>query len=205
MKINFVRMIVPLTLCAIKTNIMIDKERRKKLALPLRHLSAGLITNDDFEEAIMEEVSDGWTPENYYRSERAKSDNDDAIIKPMLELCWGLYDDTRQHKLVKSDALTKEAFKIIARCILFLHSDYEYEWPYFNTNNPLLRFSLKDLILSIITLGHHYRNKREQHIISYYEWQKLGDYDVWPFFRKADYQEQLTRQPFLNGPHLTGA
>ncbi|MGZ3848665.1 MAG: hypothetical protein ACXVKI_06020 [Flavisolibacter sp.] len=184
---------------------MIDKERRKKLALHLRHLSVGLISNDDFEEAIMDDVTDGWLPEQYHRSKLAKSEDDDPIIKPMLELCWGLYDDTRSHKLVKSDELTKDALKIIARCILFLLSDKEYEWPYFNTNNPLFRFSLKDLILSILTLGHHYRNKREEHIISYYKWQTSGDYDVWPFFGKNDYQEQLTKQPFLSGRQMTGA
>lgn len=184
---------------------MVDKERRRKLASHLRHLSVGLISNDDFEEAIMVDVSEGWTPENYYRSEKAKSDNDDPIIKPMLMLCWGLYNDTRNHKLVKSDELTKDAMKIIARCILFLHSDREYEWPYFDTNNPLLKFSLKDLILTILTLGHHYRNKKEEHLISYYEWQKLGDYDVWPFFRKADYQDQLKIQPFLSGQHIKNA
>jgi hypothetical protein len=91
----------------------------------------------------MYDVTDGWLPEQYYHSKEAKSD--DPIIQPMLELCWGLYDDTRQHKLTKSDELPQEALKIIARCILFLHSDREYEWPYFDTNNPLLKFSLKDL------------------------------------------------------------
>lgn len=176
---------------------MVDQARRKKLALHLRHLSVGLITNDDFEEVLGDDVTDGWLPDQYHRSKEAK--NDDGIIQPMLELCWGLYDDTRKHKLVKSDALTKDALKIIARCILFLHSEREYEWPYFNTNNPLLRFSLQDLILTILTLGHHYRNKREEHLISYYEWQKLGDYEVWPFFRKADYEEQLKSTPFLSG------
>jgi hypothetical protein len=182
---------------------MIDKQRRKKLAFHLRQLSVGLISNDDFEEAVMEDVSDGWLPEQYYRSKLAKKGNDDPIIRPMLELCWGLYDDTRNHKLVKSDALAKPVLKIVARCILFLHSDREYEWPYFNTNNPLLRFSLKDLIFSVLSLGHHYRDKREEHIISYYEWQKSGDYDVWPFFRKSEYRDQLTNRPFLNGPQTT--
>ncbi len=175
---------------------MVDHERRKKLAFHLRHLSVGLISNDEFEDAITGDVSFGWLPEQYYRSKKSKSD--DPIIQPMLELCWGLYDDTRNHKLVRSDALTKEALKIIARCILFLHSGREYEWPYLDLNNPLIRFSLKDLIFTILTIGHHYRNKREQQIISFYEWQKLGDYDVWPFFRKVDYEEQLTHQPFLN-------
>lgn len=176
---------------------MIDKPRRQKLALHLRHLSVGLLTNDDFENAVMEDVSDGWLPEQYYRLAKAKSEIEDPIIRPMLELCWGLYDDTRHHALTDSGELTKDALKIIARCILFLHSQKEYEWPYFNTKHPLLQFSLKDLILSILTLGHHYRDKKEEHIISYYEWQQLGDYDVWPFFKRSDYQEQLKRPPFL--------
>ena len=184
---------------------MIDKERRKKLALHLRHLSVGLISNDDFEGAVMEDVTDGWLPEHYHCSKLAKSEDDDPIIRPMLELCWGLYNDTRNYKLVKSDALKEDALKIIARCILFLHSDKEYEWLYLNLNNSLLQFSLKDLIFSVITPGHHYRTKKEQQIISYYEWQKLGDYDVWPFLRKTDYQAQLTKQPFLSGQQTTGA
>jgi len=174
---------------------MIDTERRKKLALFLRHLSVGLTTNDEFEEAVTESITYGWLPEEYHRSKQVK--NDDPIIQPIVELCWGLYDDTRQHKLRKSDNLMKEGLKIIARSILFLHSDNEYEWPYFDTNNPLLRFSLNDLILSILTLGHHYRKKMKAHSISYYQWQQLGEIEVWPFFRRIDYLNQLSLQPFL--------
>jgi hypothetical protein len=193
------------TLCAINPNIMIEKERRKKLAFHLRQLSVGVTTNDDSKEAVTEDVSDGWLPEQYYRSKRLDSDLEDPIIRPMLELCWGLYDDTRQYKLTKSDKLSEQGLKIIARCILFLHSDKEYEWPYFNTNNQILGFSLKDLVLSVLTLGHHNRNKREEHMMSCYDWQKLGEYDVWPFFRKYDYENQLKRQPFLSGRPTTGA
>lgn len=182
---------------------MVDKERRRKLAFHLRQLSVGLITNDDFEGAIMDDITDGWLPEQYYRSKQVESD--DPIIQPMLELCWGLYDDTRQHKLVKSDELTKDALKIIARCILFLHSDREYEWPYLSFHSTLFKFSLKDLILTILTLGQHYRIKKEEDILSFNEWQKSGDYDVWPFFRKADYQEQLKYQPFLIGHQQSNA
>lgn len=132
----------------------------------------GLITNDAFEEAIMDDVSDGWFPEQYYRSKQAVSDSEDPIIRPMLELCWGLYDDTRQHKLKKYDQLSEENLKVIAICILFLHSDKEYEWPYFDANNPLLRFSLEDFVLSLITLGQHYRNKKKEQLTSFEKWQK---------------------------------
>jgi hypothetical protein len=174
---------------------MIDIERRKQLALHLRHLSVGLITNDDFEGVILEEVSDGWLPEQYYRSKRVKMKDEDPIIRPMLELCWGLYDDTREHTV----KLSSDSLKVIARCILFLRSKKEYEWPYFNTRHPILQLSFTDLILSVLTLGHHYRDKKEEHLISYFEWQKMGDYDFWPFIKESDFQEELNNQPFLNG------
>ncbi len=82
---------------------MVDTERRKKLAFHLRHLSVGLISNDEFESNLLDDVTNGWLPEQYYRSKEVKSD--DEIILPMLELCWFLYDDTRQHQLKGPDKL----------------------------------------------------------------------------------------------------
>jgi hypothetical protein len=176
---------------------MVDQERRKKLALHLRHLSVGQITNDDFEERIMDDVSNGWLPEQYYRAKEIT--NDDPIIRPMLELCWCLYNDTEQHKLTGRHKLTSEQLKDIARYILFLHSDLEYEWPYIDPTNPVLRFSFKELLLSVLTLGRYYRDKSKERAQYLKETQKLGDLDLWPFFKNADYKLQLTRQPFLNG------
>jgi hypothetical protein len=45
-------------------DIMIDQQRRKKLAFHLRHLSVGLISNDQFESRIMDDVTRGWLPSN---------------------------------------------------------------------------------------------------------------------------------------------
>jgi len=174
---------------------MIDIERRKKLALHLRHLSVGLISNDDFEENLLEDVTYGWLPEQYYRSKQVKSD--DKIIQPMLELCWGLYDDTRNHKLKGSDKLSKDSLKVISRCILFLQSNQEYEWPYLDTNNPLFRFSLGELILTILSLGQYYRDKRKEKEKAFAEFQKLGDFEVWPFLNEEKYRAQLKHPPFL--------
>lgn len=175
---------------------MVDKVRRKNLAFHLRQLSVGLTTNDDFEAGIGEDITDGWLPEQYYRSKKAKYD--DPVIIPMLELCWGLYDDTKRHKLTFSNKLSDEALKVIATCILFLHSGREYEWPHFNTLNPLFRFSLKDYAITMLTLGQHYRNKRKEHELAYAEFKNTGDHDVWPFLRKADFEKQLEKPPFLN-------
>ena len=176
---------------------MVDTERRKKLAFHLRHLSVGLITNDDFESNLMDDVTNGWLPEQYYRAKEAKVD--DPIIQPMLELCWGLYHDTRQHKLKGSDKLPDQSLKVIARCILFLQTDREYEWPYFDTNSPLFKFSLGEIILSILTLGQYYRVKRKEKEEAFLEFQKLGNFDIWPFLKMDSYEAQLKKQPFLNG------
>lgn len=175
---------------------MIDKERRKKLAYHLRHLSIGSITNDEFEDHIIDDVAFGWLPEQYYRAKEAKFD--DAIIKPILESCWSLYSDLKEHKLKGLYKLDEKQLKDIARFILFLHSNSEYEWPYVDPTNPLIRFSFKDIILSIITFGQHYKDKRIEREKEFVEMQKIGDYDYWPFISKKQYEEQLKHQPFLS-------
>ena len=176
---------------------MVDRERRKKLAFHLRHLSAGLITNNQFEDYITDEVTFGWLPEQYYHSKEAKFD--DPIIRPMLELSWFLYSDLKEHKLIGNYKLSDQSLKDIARYILFLHSNYEYEWPYLDPTNPLIRFSFKDLILSVITLGKHYRDKKEERNQHFNEFKNFGEYEFWPFINKEQYEQQLTKQPFFSG------
>src|SRR6218665_1220942 len=154
---------------------MVDRERRKKLAWHLRHFAVGLISNDEFENYLLDDVTYGWLPERYYRSKEAKSD--DPMIRPMLELSWCLYSDLKEHKLTGNDRLTDEALKDIARCILFLHADFEYEWPYFDPTNPLIRFSFKDLLLSVLTLGQYYQSKIRARQQQFDEFRNTGDYD----------------------------
>jgi hypothetical protein len=178
---------------------MVDINKRRKLALHLRHLSTGLLSNDDFENNIMDDVTNGWSPEQYYRAKEAKSG--DPIIQPMLELCWGLYSDTKSYKLINKDKLSEQSLKIIARCILFLQTDKEYEWPYFDTVSPLLKFSLAETVACILSLGGYYIKKRKEQEEAYSEFQKLGNFDIWPFLKQEDYDEQLRLQPFLIGKH----
>jgi len=176
---------------------MIDKLRRKRLALHLRHLSIGQISNDEFENRIQNDITNGWLPEQYYRAKEEQFD--DPIIKPMLELSWCLYSDVKRHKLIGQKKLNSEQLKDIARFILFLHSDFEYEWKYLDVTNPLVKFSFKDLILTIMSLGKHYRaemSKRTQESIQIVN---SGEIDFWPFFRKEDFEKQLKIQPFLKG------
>jgi hypothetical protein len=176
---------------------MIDLEKRKKLAFHLRQLSNGQISNDEFEESVMEDVTDGWLPEQYHRSEQSK--NDDPVIRPILEMAWGLYDDTRNHKLNGRDALTEYAFKEIARYILFLQSNQKYDWDFVDLTHPLMRFSFKDILKSILTLGEYYRELKLTRQQEYERMKKSGDFEYWPFKTKLDFERQLDKQPFLAG------
>lgn len=171
---------------------MVDIKRRKKLAFYLRQLSNGQLTNDEFEDAIMGDVSHGWLPEQYYRSKEAK--DDDAAILALLYCSWGLYSDTEEHRV----ELTDHAFKEISRYILFLQSDQEYDWESFDESNALTRISWLDLALMILTLGlylipvNRRRNKEVERIA------KTGEFKFWPFKTQADYTRQLEAPLFLN-------
>lgn len=175
---------------------MVDNNRRKKLALHLRHLSTGQISADEFEKRISQDVTYGCLPEQYYRENENKTD--DPVIRPILEFSWCLYNDAYNHKLTGRHQLSDAQLKEIARFILFLHSDLEYDWKYIELTNPVIRFSFTDILKSIITFGQHYRDlnlNREEELELM---KKTGDFELWPFKTKTEYEEQLNRQPFLN-------
>lgn len=179
---------------------MVDIDRRKKLALHLRHLSTGQISNDEFEERVTEDVSFGWLPEQFYRSKESKTD--DLVIRQILEYSWCLYNDTYNHKLIGTHRLSDTQIKEIARFILFLHSDIEYNWTYVDLTNPVLRFSFTDILKSIMTLGQHYRELKLKREEEFELMKKSGDFELWPFKTKDEYEQQLTKQPFLKGQKI---
>ncbi len=173
---------------------MVDNNRRKKLALHLRNLSTGQISAVEFEKRISQDITYGYLPEQYYRAKENKTD--DPVIRPILEYAWCLYNDAYNHKLTGQHQLSDAQIKEIARIILFLHSDLEYDWTYIDLTNPVIRFSFTDILKSIITFGQHYRDlnlKREE---EFERLKKTGDFELWPFKTKSDYEEQLHRQPF---------
>ncbi len=182
---------------------MIDKERRKKLALHLRHLSTGQISNDEFEEKVMKDVTYGWLPEQYHRSKECATD--DKLIRPILEFSWCLYNDTYNHKLIGKHNLSDSQIKEIARFILFLHSELEYDWTFVDMTHPLIRFSFNDLLKSIMTFGQHYNDLKLKREEEFELMKKSGDFEYWPFKTKLDYENQLKQPPFLKGKEKTQA
>jgi hypothetical protein len=107
----------------------IDKEARKQLALLVRRLASGSITNDQFEDQL---------PES----------DESALHDIYFYGVWPLYDDLVEHKLKNQWALTQEGKEWVARIVLFLRSGNAYRYPI------LAGFSqLPVMFLSIITLG----------------------------------------------------
>jgi hypothetical protein len=90
---------------------MIDHRARKKLAERLRHLVAGQMTNDAFEDAAV----------------RTK---DMAVREIEQRLAWPHYDDMHEHTLRGEFALTDGIRRDFARAVVFLQTDLEYEWKH---------------------------------------------------------------------------
>ena len=91
---------------------MIDRASRDALAELARHFLAGRITNRELENSL-------------------PSSRDRAIRQIWWNALWGLYDDFHEHRLVGRYYIPRDSRADLARCILFLKTDLEYEWtPY---------------------------------------------------------------------------
>ena len=146
---------------------MIDRAGRDRLALFLRRLATGRITNDDYND------------EYPVRSE-------DAGIEAIARAGWTLYSDTWTYRLRGRHALAPETRRAVARCILFLHSDLEYEW----SRDPSWGFA--GVLVGVLTLG-------RVDIRDWKTWEGQGDYDLWPFLRRADFDQASANPRFLTG------
>ena len=150
---------------------MIDPDSRNRLAESLRHLVSGQITNDQFEDAA-------WI------------DSDDAIIDAVKWQAWFLYSDLHEHKLRGSHAVSKSDRLVVARFILFLHSDLSYEWPPHPFDGGV--GVIARLLSFAVSFGIIPRRVDKK-------WKAVGDFDVWPFIRRKDYEQALTDPKLLRG------
>ena len=79
--------------------------------------------------------------------------------------------------------LAPEWKRVIARWVMFLHSDFEYEWP--NVSYPGLR-----------PLERTFYRKKEKRFM------ESGDYDVWPFISKASFESAKANPVLLMGDSI---
>ncbi len=143
---------------------MIDRPTRDRLAENLRHLASGTISPSEFE----------W---------RGESSDDDSIYDIEYEMFCSFYGDDLETCFRGSHRLERDERRSIARCILFLKSNNEYEWP---TRTGL--GGIGRSLLSFFTLGRVNLNNPPD-----------GESAVWPFYRRADYEKQLALNPFSAG------
>src|SRR4026209_3044574 len=141
---------------------VVDRDQRDQLADAIRRLAAGLITNDEFETATT-----------------SFAISHDTAVRSLREAAWGLYDDRREYRLEGRFRIGRAERRQLARWVLFLKSNLEYEWPDMTTWSWFLAFP------NLVTFGLVGRLVRTWH-------DQRGDARAWPFAREQDLKRAAT-------------
>ena len=150
---------------------MVDRKARDEFAELLRHFIAGRITNEEFEHQV------------------PIPSKDLAIFEIWWLAAWPLYDDFDEHTLTEEYRASDDERREIVKCILFLKTDQEYQWPRHSTLKQLLG----DLRY-LVTFG-------RVPVYSSYELldAAAGDLEAWPFIHLKDLETARKRPPYLVG------
>jgi len=127
----------------------------------------------DIAADVLQEFMEGSISNREY-DRRFPKTKDDPALWAIYSNTWFCYSDTSEHTLTGKHALNDERRAILARCLMFLRSDLEFQWP-----PP--KFRPWYGILRLLGLGRTLK-RREQEEMS------IGDVDVWPFLKKAQYE-----------------
>lgn len=104
-------------------------------------------------------------------------DRDDLILQAIADLAWLCYSDVRKHT-IRENHIPQEHRRLLERALVFLGTNLEYEWPKF-------RFvDWKHVLLRACGFGWVARRRFEVY-------RRSGDWDVWPFLRKRDYEQAM--------------
>lgn len=107
------------------------------------------------------------------------ADNDDRALRAIRSNLWPYYCDTHVHKLEGTHSLGDEEKELFRRCSAFLRSGLEYEWP------PHRWIGFRYGLMRLLGLG-----KRVEE--GFESFKKHGDFAVWPFIRRQDYEKYVT-------------
>ena len=155
---------------------MVDRKARDKFAELLRHFAAGRVTNDEFEDQIP-------LPRVF-----SSKPTDLAITEIWFIAAWPLYDDFEEHALTGEYKVSDDERHVIAKCVLFLKTDQEYQWP----RQSVLKQVLMDL-RSLVTLGRFRYNTTDLLDAA------TGDLEAWPFISLSDLEIARRQPPYLTG------
>ena len=115
---------------------MITRHARDVAADLLRQLAEGMISNDEYER-------------------RYPAAKDDSALQAIFAVVWLFYSDTSDHTLTGQYSLNDDNRLLFQRCILFLKSDLEFQWPL-----PKLSFGYG--FLRLLGLGHVLKRREEK-------------------------------------------
>lgn len=158
---------------------MIARYARDRYAEVLRQFVTGQITNFEYERCCEAITS--------------KKKGDDVAIDEIWKTVWQTYDDFKEHRLAGAWALSKELRQTMDRCLLFLASDYPYEYE-----QTHVRYRRK--LWNLLTFG-LYKRLRKEHP----DEELNGEWLVWPFFRTQDYREAQANPKVLQRWHSGSA
>ena len=150
---------------------MIDRSARRAFAQALRYLAIGRITNREFERRVKPILPS----------------RDMAIRTLYWSGAWQLYSDFREMRLAGRHALPRAARRDIARWILFLRTPRPFEWP---DDRPWVVLAWAPVHIMTFGASAKIRSLR---------YRRPGDFSVWPFLRRQDYQMALQRPVYLAG------
>jgi hypothetical protein len=150
---------------------MVDRKARHAAAQLVIQFRDGLITNDEF--------SIPWVRTT------------DRALKAIATMLWNSYSDTRVERFDASNPIDPATRALFDRCVYFLRSDLEYEWP----RDDLAWIEAYPKLLNGLTLGHLNRRLIAEQGRAEEEMRKAGDLEVWPFLRRADLEHSMTGKP----------
>lgn len=157
---------------------MVDRKARDTFAELLRHFVAGQITNEEFRDQI-------------------PHSKDLAILEIWYIAAWPLYDDSDEHTLTGKYRVPDGERREIAKCVLFLKTDQEYQWPkQCGLKNDLM------YLLWLVSLGRiEPRFNVEGNILSRINklFDAAGDLEAWPFVSLKNLETARKRPPYLTG------
>jgi hypothetical protein len=139
---------------------MVDREKRLEAATLLQRLISSEITNDDFENTY---------PLN----------PNDPALAAIYHRVWHLWDDRFTHKISVEHGLTEDGPQLVTRCLKFLNSHLEYEWPPSSFKAPFY------LVLLRLAVMQNRARRAEANEIR--RLTSFGDVQVWPFLRGEDW------------------
>ncbi|KGM38614.1 hypothetical protein JY96_21650 [Aquabacterium sp. NJ1] len=163
---------VPLTLGVrpLMETSVIDRRARNSTAELLRQFASGRITNFELE--------------NRWPSSK------DPAIHGLNSTIWCFYDDFKEHSLQGPFALAPAMRHIIARWIVFLHTNEPYQWP--NIAYPGVRPLRRSWVTRRLGLLNLVTRKEQRFI-------KAGLFEVWPFINAQSFENARRRPKLLAG------